>query len=492
VKDTKLLIKSLSFDLTVDEFREWQFKDQIIGNGDSKIRLPVSSLHKWFLVLITSLRQKKVTEQVPSAMILYTMETWSCHWIGPSKVQKFGQRPKCKAIHLCKLTIMLKSVLLIGSLLFSGVLSATKEWTLLVYLNGNNNLDDFGSLNLNQMETVGSTNDINIVVQWASLSTNSTKRLLIQKDDDSSKVTSPVVQELGGSVDMGSEKTLAEFLQWGIENYPANRYFIDVWDHGSGWHSLKGTQGLHLGDISFDQKTGHWISTENLAVVIGQAAGWIGHKVDLYASDACMMAMIEVADEMSEFVEIFAGSEEEEPGAGWPYDALLSRWAANPKMATSEVASILTEQYVKSYDDEATFSTFDISKLQALNAAISKLGSEIMNLGSSGKSQVLRALNSTQVFSYQDYGDLLDFISQLESQSVISSSTLDSVRTAAKEFVVANSATSDYNNRANGISMWLPNSLSEYEDSHAYTRYKGLHFHKHTNWGAVLDFLLFN
>src|SRR4051812_25347735 len=71
-----------------------------------------------------------------------------------------------------------------------------KEWTFMVFLNGNNNLDRFGTTNLKQMETVGSTNDLNIVVQWASEAASTTKRLLVQKSSDPSKVTSPIVQEL--------------------------------------------------------------------------------------------------------------------------------------------------------------------------------------------------------------------------------------------------------------------------------------------------------
>src|SRR5690349_13871147 len=86
-----------------------------------------------------------------------------------------------------------------------GVASAqegVKEWTLLVFLNGNNNLDRFGALNINQMEKVGSTSDINIVVQWASWSRDGVQRLLVNKDTDTENVTSPVVENIG-KVDMG-------------------------------------------------------------------------------------------------------------------------------------------------------------------------------------------------------------------------------------------------------------------------------------------------
>jgi hypothetical protein len=51
----------------------------------------------------------------------------------------------------------------------------TKEWTFLVFLNGHNNLDSYGTLDLLEMEKVGSTDRVNVVVQWASASSESTK-----------------------------------------------------------------------------------------------------------------------------------------------------------------------------------------------------------------------------------------------------------------------------------------------------------------------------
>ncbi|MFZ9594816.1 MAG: hypothetical protein ACO3A2_01925, partial [Bdellovibrionia bacterium] len=68
-----------------------------------------------------------------------------------------------------------------------------KEWTFLTFMNGKNNLDSFGALNINQMEKVGSTDQINVVVQWASLKNKSVKRLFINQDQNPKKVTSHIL-----------------------------------------------------------------------------------------------------------------------------------------------------------------------------------------------------------------------------------------------------------------------------------------------------------
>ncbi|MGZ3701591.1 MAG: clostripain-related cysteine peptidase, partial [Bdellovibrionota bacterium] len=126
--------------------------------------------------------------------------------------------------------------LLVSAFLFALSLATTpataadKEWTFLLYLNGNNNLDSFGKLNLNQMEAVGSSDSVNLVAEWASLENGDTRRLLIKKDSDSVNVTSPALQNLG-QTDMGDAKTLEDFIRWGITAYPAKHYFVAVWDH---------------------------------------------------------------------------------------------------------------------------------------------------------------------------------------------------------------------------------------------------------------------
>ena len=132
----------------------------------------------------------------------------------------------------------MKKTIILFSLLFSFSTWANsgpvKEWTFLVFLNAKNSLDRFGDLNLKQMEEVGSTDQVNIVIQWGSLARPSVKRMLIQKSTNPNEITSPVVEDLG-AVDMGSEAEFLRFLKWGAEKYPAKKYFVDVWNHGSGW-----------------------------------------------------------------------------------------------------------------------------------------------------------------------------------------------------------------------------------------------------------------
>ncbi len=398
-------------------------------------------------------------------------------------------------IHMRR-TLTLFSTLIFAMAAFSGFAKADsptqpKDWTFLVYLNGNNNLDSFGAMNINQMEKVGSTAKVNVIVQWASLETRTVKRLLIKKDNDPKKVTSPVIQDLG-SVDMGDWHSLVDFVKWGAEKYPAKQYFVDVWNHGSGWHAKQGAGGiLKPMDISWDDLSGNHMTTKQLALALTESSKIIGHKVDLYGSDACLMAMVEVANEMKDSVNVFAGSQETEPGAGWPYDAFLTHWNALPNASPQEVAKALSAEYAKSYQgtsDKVTFSAFDLNFLDPLTQSIREFSNSFSSLNASAISQVLKAAQASQNFTNSDYVDFVDFLKNVKSANVsaLSSDKLTKMGDAAKNFIIASNNVGFPN--AHGMSIWIPTEkyqYSEYSDL-----YSQMAFEQTTHWGDVLKTLL--
>jgi hypothetical protein len=399
-----------------------------------------------------------------------------------------------------KISFLLCSLLLVTAAAFTHnaqAANAPKEWTFLVYLNGDNNLDSFGTTNINQMEAVGSSDKVNIIVQWASYENGKTQRLYIKKDGDKRKVTSPVIQDMG-RVDMGNWQTLADFIKWGAQNYPAQHYLVDVWDHGSGWHAMQamenGTNVFHPTDISWDDFSGNHITTKELGMALAQGAQAIGHKIDVYGSDACLMAMAEVASEMKNSVQYFVGSQDLEPGAGWPYDQIFARWA-NRSMSPRDVATMIAQEYTKSYqggsngNQEVTATAYDLSRTDALEQSIRALGAEMMKLDASGRAKVVSAAQSTAKFTYSDYGDLLDFVNRVDKQNLnLDRGALTQVQAAASQFIMVNTVTSSWSSKANGISFWLPSSKSSYGEFSQI--YNDLSFQHDTEWSNALQYLV--
>lgn len=367
-----------------------------------------------------------------------------------------------------------------------------KEWTFLVFMNGHNSLDPYVDSNLAAMAQVGSTEDINVVVQAASEKRAQTERIYIGKDGQK------IIQKLP-RVDMGDYKELKKFIDWTVVNYPAKKYFIDIWNHGSGWHSIRTLSnatvrgGIEMQDVSFDDISNNFITTEQMGDVMKYFSGLIGHKVDLYGNDACLMSMIEVAAEVTDSVSYFAGSQDNEPGDGWPYAKLLQRWTEKPEIDGGQLGKILTEEYYQMYQKEenTTFSTLDLNQLDQLMSALSNFRNELLGLGAEKKALVKSAVTATRSFYNPDYRDMLGFVLNLEKKNSIgiNKSIMSDVKKAFKSVVIKSKATGASED-AHGLSMWLPTNRPQYEKN--ITRYKNLEFNKKTNWSDLLSTLFEN
>ena len=123
----------------------------------------------------------------------------------------------------------------------------SKEWTFMIYMDADNNLEHAGILDLNEMEKVGSSDSVNIVVQmdridgtgypWDDTSNGNwkkTKRFFVIPDSDPDVINSFEVEDLG-EMNMGKPATLDSFITWAKREFPARKYCLVLWDHGSGW-----------------------------------------------------------------------------------------------------------------------------------------------------------------------------------------------------------------------------------------------------------------
>lgn len=368
-----------------------------------------------------------------------------------------------------------------------------KKWTFMIFLNGNNNLDYFAQQNLKSLEQVGSNENVNIIVQWASLESHTVKRLYIEKSTDPEKVTSPVIEDLG-SVDMGDYKSLEGFIKWTVDNYPAEHYFVDVWDHGSGWSRKR---SLASRDISYDDLTGNHIKTEQLGLAMAYAKEVMGHNVDIYGSDACLMAMIEVAGQMADSVDYFVGSQELEPGEGWPYKELMEGWEAKADITPKEVSKLLVDVYVAAYSggvygyNDATMSALDLSRLPGVYKSLAKYSKLLGQLSPSQRQALLSAVPEVQAFGGYAIIDLYDLLKHAQSLNLsgVDQKTYEKLYRRLNNLVIANKDSSNYKN-AHGLSIWFPTYKGGFTAGGRDERYKNLAFNAKTHWGEMLDGIL--
>jgi len=397
---------------------------------------------------------------------------------------------------------------------------AQKPWTFLVYLNGANDLGlgvgDFDLLNVHQMEQVGSSSSVNIVVQWEAQSGDDlygdrsnaawsgTRRYYItQNASDTSANISSLLISSNSTVDMGDWQALHDFVQWGVQAFPAQHYCLVIWDHGAGWRAatLKSATSRAMGTrlaasrsavptsrgVSFNYFTGSVISTDQLpeAINIGNLSG---QRFDIVSFDASLMQMAEVAYELSNpglaaptsYVApaYIQGSEESPPGSGLPYNTLLQDLANNPSQSALAFASDICDETLHAYGtaSDSTQSVIDTSKMAALITALNGLGSALTNAQTTWGPQIAMAQNNAEAYAlgdgeeagadywYWDYHDLVDFVTLLSNSSNAATfvndpgvlSACQSVKTAAVGNAIAYNRHGSSHANSNGLTIWIP------------------------------------
>jgi len=105
------------------------------------------------------------------------------------------------------------------------------KWTFMVYMAGDNNLDGAALRDIAEMAKAGSTKDVHILVQLDRLEDQKTRRFRITRGGGFKKDCIEAFSE----TNTGDPQILYSFCQWAADHYPAERYALILWNHGSGW-----------------------------------------------------------------------------------------------------------------------------------------------------------------------------------------------------------------------------------------------------------------
>lgn len=220
------------------------------------------------------------------------------------------------------------------------------NWTVMVYMAGDNNLSDALVNDVLEMMKVGSTKDVNIVVQaelsslFSSFKHNGhTYRFRVLKDRLE-------WHDLGTNLDMADPATLSAFIGWASRNYPADHYALFLWDHGLGWMGGNNdTMRAGMRGLLEDRTSGTFMSLGELKDSLAQSAVFF----DLIEFDACLMGMLEVAATVYDYTKYITFSEATEPGDGNPYDKIFHLLVSKPEMGGRQLAATIVYSYVEHY-----------------------------------------------------------------------------------------------------------------------------------------------
>lgn len=215
-----------------------------------------------------------------------------------------------------------------------------KPWTVLIHMAADNNLSSYAFWDLFELEALGSTKNLDIVVQLDLPGREGVRQYHIRKSDRAysenwgpndfrntnvTELSSRLLRTLNEEVSVSEEKRVREFLSYGMKAFPSKKLMVVVWGHGEGWTAATRARRNRAGGIGMNDTTGRYLSIPALKKALDAAtlAARPGRVPDLLVTDACLMQMAEVVTELEDSARYLVGSSQNQDVLGIPYRALL-------------------------------------------------------------------------------------------------------------------------------------------------------------------------
>ena len=270
--------------------------------------------------------------------------------------------------------------------------TAEKNYTVMIYMNGSGLESGAGaaSEDIREMEEAGiDFNTSNVVLMtggssaWQSgIPADRDCILDLSRDPDDR-----IIAETAGPANMGDAGTLAAFVNYCTERFPARHYGLLFWGTGGGpvWgfgsDELNGGDGLLLSEMR--EAMDHTVFKSHARL------DWVGF-------DADMMASVENAVLWRDYASCMIASEEVEASCGWNYRFLdiLNTAPSAAAFADSAVGSCRAyydENISALHHPDLTLSAVDLDRLDRVTNALDTLVQPVMEDLRNGRYSDIRA-----------------------------------------------------------------------------------------------------
>ena len=250
------------------------------------------------------------------------------------------------------------------------------------------------------------------------------------------------------------------------------------------------TRSAGLRSIAYDDTSGTWLRNADIPPIIAQAK----YPVDIIATDACLMSMMEVAYEWRNSADYFVGSEDTTTVYGYPYDVLLNQLtnvdgAVTPQSYAVSMATAI-QNYWMTHPDAGIApaqSAIDLSKIGAVATRLDTFAANLLSVKTSQQTQLYTAWSTAQKFSGVTYPnlDLYDYATQVASQ--VNNSKVDASAAALEQAINAAVLYNGHDNlrpNAHGLAVFIPNQ--SFFVRNASYNYSGTQLAQDTQWNEWL------
>lgn len=327
------------------------------------------------------------------------------------------------------------------------VVEDMSDMTIIVYIVGSNLESECGyaTRDLEILADANFGDNINVVVQ-AGGAAKWNNNLLEDGHTHRFNIKDGRLKNLNdmGRVNMASEDTLADFLKYAAEEYPAKKYTLILWNHG-------GSIPLQYG--ADDIFPGEEITYAELNTALKEA----NIHFDTVVFNACLMATLEVAVSIMDYADYMVAAESVIWG-GLDFTNWLGSIKKNPDASPVKHCEILMKDYMEfleDYDLLGSISLLDLDKIDEVYTEYVKYAKEV------GED-----LRNKQYEEYYKLRDGCGYYSNTDSVDIITLATLyeteasDELIKAVEDAVVYSDSDYDY---GNGLATYSPHQgIPEY------------------------------
>lgn len=359
---------------------------------------------------------------------------------------------------------------------FAAAPAPQAKWTVMVYISGDNNLEDFVVKDIElELAPTGSSANVQVVALADRGPGYDTSR----GDWQTTKlyhVTQGMLADSASAVadwgerNMGDKQTLIDFVTWTKTNYPADHYVLYFWGHGWNWHP---------GWVMEDDTNNDTLDYHETKAAI-PSLGFI----DVVGYDGCNMASIEILKLWQGHATALTGSQEFVGWDGIEYDIVLAQLAANPNMTADQVA-IATSQ---SATNDKTWSAVAVdARLNTLITAVDQWSIALKDGLAANRKKYDSAFSATRSFVQapmdKDLYDMAFEINRNVTDANIKAKSV-AVMNAFATVVLHERHVAQYSD-AHGITIYHPSRANQKVD-HAYY-INTIDFAALTQWDEFLN-----
>jgi hypothetical protein len=158
----------------------------------------------------------------------------------------------------------------------------------------------------------------------------------------------------------------------------------------------------------------------------------LGQRLDILGFDSCVMGMLEVGYQFSNVAKTMIASEGSVPSAGWTYAKILGCLAQeqNRKMETRDVAELFVKKFIRTQDEytvggvSVDMAAWDLCEFDALTGAFDGLSKALLDCFKDPESRIYRQMERVilyvhwkcQSYMYDQNVDLGDFCELLDKE----------------------------------------------------------------------------